>query len=148
MRVPRLALFAAFALLAPAPLAPSAPVAPLAPIAVERRTPTLLSEIQAIKAIDNHAHVVRPVPDDGDYDALPFSVLHPPPPGTEGGPLRLRGDAPGYVRAWKALFAYPFNDAAGPHLKAAAALKQKATAARGARYPARVLHTTDVESAQ
>jgi len=112
---------------------------------VERQTPPLLSEIQAIKAIDNHAHVVRPVPDDGDYDALPFSLLDPPPPGTEGGPLRLRGDAPGFVRAWKALFAYPFDDAAGPHLKAAAALKQKAIAARGAGYPAWVLDQQGVD---
>jgi len=151
MRVPRsvlFALFAPFALLAPAPLVPSAPLAPLAPGAVQRQTPlgaSLLTEIQAIKAIDNHAHVVRPVPDDHDYDALPFSLLDPPPPGTEGGPLKLRGDAPGFVRAWKALFAYPYDDATGAHLKQAAALKQKAMAAHGAAYPAWVLDKQGVE---
>src|SRR6187401_3211830 len=151
MRVPRLALFALFApfaLLTPAPLVPSAPLAPLAPGAVQRQTPlgaSLLTEIQAIKAIDNHAHVVRPVPDDHDYDALPFSLLDPPPPGTEGGPLKLRGDAPGFVRAWKALFAYPYDDATGAHLKQAAALKQKAMAAHGAAYPAWVLDKQGVE---
>src|SRR4051812_46364443 len=80
LRVPRPALLAPIALLALAPLAPPAPLAPLAPLALAplaRPAPlaplapltlapsaplapapsALLSEIRAIKAVDNHAHV-------------------------------------------------------------------------------------------
>jgi hypothetical protein len=43
--------------------------------------PAILREVRAIRAIDNHAYVVRPVPGDHDYDALPFELLDPPPAG-------------------------------------------------------------------
>src|SRR5437879_6231205 len=43
--------------------------------------PALVTEIAGIKAIDNHAHPVRPVapgePADTDYDALPVESLEP-----------------------------------------------------------------------
>src|SRR5438034_2648423 len=39
----------------------------------------LLADIEAIKAIDNHAHVMRPVPDDRGFDALPLDALDPSP---------------------------------------------------------------------
>jgi hypothetical protein len=49
--------------------------------------PALLREIQSIRAIDNHAHVVRPVAGDADYDALPFALLDPPPAGVIPAPV-------------------------------------------------------------
>jgi hypothetical protein len=101
--------------------------------------PSLLSEIRAIKAIDNHAHVVRPVDDDHDYDALPFALLDPPPPGTIGSPLRLRPDAPAFVRAWKAIFGYRYDDTSPAHLKELAAARLRIRQSMGARYPAWVL---------
>jgi uncharacterized protein len=63
----------------------------------------LLRELRAIRAIDNHAHVVRPVADDHDYDALPFSLLDPPPAGVNPAPGLLRPEYPWFGRAKRAL---------------------------------------------
>lgn len=107
--------------------------------------PALLRELLAIRAIDNHAHVVRPVADDADYDALPFALLDPPPPGAPGAPVNMRPDHPQFVRAWKALYGYPHADASPAHVKDAVALKQKAIAQRGASYPAWVLDRQGID---
>jgi len=108
-------------------------------------TPDLIGQIRAIRAIDNHAHVTRPVTGDAEYDALPFSLLDPSPPGVESSPMPLRADNPMFVQAWKALFAYPYADASAAHLKDAVALKQKAIAQRGASYPTWVLDQEGVD---
>ncbi len=63
----------------------------------------LLRELRAIKAIDNHAHVMRPVADDTEYDALPFSLLEPPPEGTMAAPAPLRPENPMFARATQGL---------------------------------------------
>ena len=107
--------------------------------------PALLREIRAIRAIDNHAHVVRPVADDREYDALPFELLDPPPAGSIPAPVNLRPENPAFVRAWKALFLYPHADGSPAHAKDALALKQKAMKARGAAYPAWVLDQQGIE---
>ena len=96
--------------------------------------PALLQTIMGIKAIDNHAHVVRPVAGDTGYDALPLDPLEPSTP-----PLPLRDDNPMFARAWRALFAYPFEDAAPAHLEKLAQLKRDALAAKRDAYPAWVL---------
>jgi uncharacterized protein len=101
----------------------------------------LLADITAIKAIDNHAHVMRPVADDRGFDALPLDALDPSPL-----PVYLRDDNPMFVRAWKALFAYPYDDASDAHAREAAALKQKAMAEHGAAYPAWVLDKLGFET--
>jgi hypothetical protein len=45
-----------------------------------RVDPQLASEIEKIKAIDNHAHPVRPGnPPDNDFDALPVDHMEPYP---------------------------------------------------------------------
>lgn len=55
-----------------------------------RVDPQLASEIAKIKAIDNHAHPVRPgTPADNDFDALPVEHLEPYPE-----PIRTRLDSP------------------------------------------------------
>ena len=52
--------------------------------------PQLASEIAKIKAIDNHAHPVRPgLPADTDFDALPVDHMEPYPE-----PVRTRPDSP------------------------------------------------------
>jgi uncharacterized protein len=65
--------------------------------------PQLADEIARIKAIDNHAHPVRPVASgeapDKDYDALPVESLEP-----ESDPVFLRPNAPAFVSAHQALF--------------------------------------------
>src|SRR4029450_13711396 len=54
-------------------------------------------------------------------------------------PANLRLDSSAFVRAWKALYAYPFADATPDHLKRVLALKEKAIKQRGAAYPGCVL---------
>ena len=60
--------------------------------------PQLLSEIESIPAIDNHAHPVRPSgagqAPDRDYDALPVDNLE-----AQSDPIRLRPSAPEFVEA-------------------------------------------------
>jgi hypothetical protein len=55
-----------------------------------RVDPQLASEIEKIKAVDNHAHPVRPGnPPDNDFDALPVDHMDPYPD-----PVRSRLDSP------------------------------------------------------
>ena len=68
-----------------------------------RVDPQLASVIAGIKAIDNHAHPVRPTlsgekPDD-EYDALPVESLE-----AESDPVRERPGSPELVEAHRALF--------------------------------------------
>jgi predicted TIM-barrel fold metal-dependent hydrolase len=139
------ALSARLKLAAPLALALLAPLAPSARQARPAPDSALLRELLAIRAIDNHAHVVRPVPDDRDYDALPFSLLDPPPAGALPGPAYLRPDYPMFVRAWKALYGYPHMDASAAHLKEVPALKQRAMKEHGAAYPAWVLDRQGID---
>ena len=60
-----------------------------------RIDPQLSSEIAKIKAIDNHAHPVRPGnPPDTDFDALPVDHMEPYPE-----PIRTHTDSPIAVEA-------------------------------------------------
>src|SRR5258708_2145153 len=65
--------------------------------------PEISSALAQIKAIDNHAHPVRPtlageIPDIG-YDALPVDSLE-----ASSDPVRLRPGRPEYAEAAKAIF--------------------------------------------
>jgi uncharacterized protein len=67
------------------------------------REPSILDDINQIKAIDNHAHPVRPTApgekaDDG-YDALPVETLEP-----QSDPVRDRPGSPDILAAHKAIF--------------------------------------------
>jgi uncharacterized protein len=77
--------------------------------------PQLSAEIAKIKAIDNHAHPVRPVFDgkdkDTEFDALPVDVMEPY---TE--PVRTREGSPLVIEAWRQLFGYGYNDRAAEHV--------------------------------
>jgi hypothetical protein len=145
VRTPLFALSAALALFAVAPLARSSRFGLPVARAQSGVDPGLLHEIQSIRAIDNHAHVVRPVADDHEYDALPFELLDPLPHGAMPGPVSMRADNPAFVHAWKALFGYAYDDASAVHLKDAVVLKQRAIAQRQAAYPAWVLDKQGVE---
>jgi hypothetical protein len=64
--------------------------------------PEIWSEIQQIRAIDNHAHPVRVVqngPADREFDALPVDHLEP-----SSDPLNMRPNAPVVLEAAKALY--------------------------------------------
>jgi hypothetical protein len=137
-------LLASLALALPAPF-------PLSALALQHSSAPsapaqgLRSEIFAIRAIDNHAHVTRPVDGDTDYDALPFALLDPGPPDVPSSPVNLRNEYPPFVQAWRALFGYPFSDATPAHLARAMELKKRAIARHGAAYPAWVLDQQGIE---
>jgi predicted TIM-barrel fold metal-dependent hydrolase len=105
--------FAALLFLAFSPFAAAQP----------RVDPQLAAEIATIKAIDNHAHPVRPVfADDKDteYDALPVEVMDPY---TE--PVRTREGSPLVLQAWKQLFGYRYDDRAPEHVRELQARKKQ-----------------------
>src|SRR3984957_3880942 len=69
----------------------------------DRVDPQLAAGIAGIKAIDNHAHPVRPTlngekPDD-EYDALPVESLE-----AESDPIRDRPGSPELIEAHRAMF--------------------------------------------
>src|SRR5436190_1868888 len=75
----------------------------------------LLFEVNRIRAIDNHAHPVALLSSGGvdrEFDALPVDNMEP-----ASDPLQLRPDDPGIIEAWRALWNYPYNDAAPEHIK-------------------------------
>ncbi len=65
--------------------------------------PQLASEIEAIRAVDDHAHpmrVVSPGEKDSEFDALPVEMMEP----YDTAPLRMRPNSPEYETASRALF--------------------------------------------
>lgn len=106
--------------------------------------PQLLSEIQKIKAIDNHSHppkVVAPGEKDDEFDALPCDPLEPNDPTTIGRP-----DNPQFLASWKALYHYRYNDLAPEHLKELMAAKQKVMQEQGDNFPNWVLDHLGIET--
>ena len=115
-----------------------------AAIAQATADPSLLNEINKIKAIDNHTHVTRVVSageEDHEYDALPFELL-------EAFPLmvRLRPDNLEYTAAWRALFGYKYSDMSEAHVRELAEVKRRVMRERGDGYPAWVLDQLGIET--
>jgi predicted TIM-barrel fold metal-dependent hydrolase len=105
---------------------------------------TLVAYIASIRAIDNHAHPMRPVqagaPADTEFDALPLDRIPPFPL-----PWRLRTDNPEWRVAEAALFDIPntgSDDAFRSRLHTRRAQELKA---RGENYPAWVLDRAGID---
>jgi len=104
----------------------------------------LLSEIQKIKAIDNHTHVLKVVAageQDTEFDALPCDPLEP-----SGAPTMTRPDNPAFLKAWKALYNYPYDDAAPQHLRELNAAKEKVKGEQGEHFPTWVLDRLGIQT--
>ncbi len=107
--------------------------------------PTLLREINQIKAVDNHSH--PPALDgpkgekDDDFDALPCDPLEP----TDAG-LMFREDNPVYIKAWQAMFGYKYNDFKPEHVKELIAAKERVKQREGENYPNWVLDQLGIET--
>jgi predicted TIM-barrel fold metal-dependent hydrolase len=86
--------------------------------------PGLAAEIAGIKAIDNHAHAVRNVPGDREFDALPVDNME-----AQSDPVAMRPGAP------------LLREAAEVFKNKAAMMKEK-----GEQYPAWVLDQVGVET--
>src|SRR5215471_11566433 len=86
--------------------------------------PDIAAEVDAIRAIDNHAHPVRVMeageqPDRG-FDALPVDNMEP-----QSDPVNLRPDAPAILAAWRALWGYAQPDLRPVHLRDGRQSKQR-----------------------
>lgn len=100
--------------------------------------PQLAAEIGRIRAIDHHAHPVSLDEHDRDFDALPVDNMEP-----SWDPVSMRPGERGIIDAWRALWAYPYQD---PQHKAdLQAGRKRMLQGKGAGYPAWVLDQMSVE---
>ena len=105
----------------------------------------LVVEISKIKAIDNHAHPLKYIaegekPDD-EYDALPLEAIEAFPL-----PLRLSPTNPEFIRAWRDLYGYAYNDMSEAHVAELLKIKQRVMLERGDKFPAWVLDQLNIET--
>lgn len=106
--------------------------------------PQLLSEIQKIKAIDNHSHpprLVAPNETDDEFDALPCDPLEPSDP-----PTANRPDNPQYLAAWKSLWGYKYDDKTESHIRELLTTKARIRHEQGDNYLNWVLDQLGIES--
>jgi uncharacterized protein len=105
--------------------------------------PSLLAEIEKIKAVDNHTHISKVVDDgetDRDFDALPCDII-------EGGAetLAARADYPQFIEAWRSLYGYKYDDRSREHVKELIAAREKVMREQGDNFPAWVLDRLNIE---
>lgn len=106
--------------------------------------PSLVAEINRIRAIDNHAHVPRVVGEhekaDDEFDALPC------PTEPDAVPFaRALPDNPEYVAAWRALYGYGYDDASEAHVRELLERKRRVMREQGDNYPAWVLDKLGID---
>ncbi len=99
--------------------------------------PDLLSEINKIRAVDNHTHVSKVLAAgevDDDFDALPCNIL-------EGGPdpTMARLDNPQFLEAWQKLYGYKYSDRDPAHVRELIASREKVMGDQGDNFPSWVL---------
>jgi len=109
--------------------------------------PGLLAEISAVRAVDNHAHVMSVAGEGGkedeEYDAIPCAGLEfvSPPP------LRLRPDNPVYTGAWRELYGYRHGASmSAGHVRELLEAKRRVMREQGDNYPAWVLDRLNIET--
>ncbi len=100
-------------------------------VSAQQIDPQLMSYIDSIQAIDNHAHVVAPdFAHDVNYDALRCEIL---PPGTALAPANTRF-GPDVQGAWKALYGVSAESDSPENLKKVEAGQAEARQREGAGY--------------
>jgi predicted TIM-barrel fold metal-dependent hydrolase len=106
--------------------------------------PALLSEINRIRAVDNHAHVPKVVAEgeraDEEFDALPC----PPEPDAVAFARALPSN-PEFVAAWRALYGYDHSDMGEAHVRELVERKRRVRRDEGDRYPAWVLDKLGID---
>jgi predicted TIM-barrel fold metal-dependent hydrolase len=105
--------------------------------------PELLSQINQIKAVDNHTHVsklVEPGEVDDDFDALPCNILEPGPD-----PTLARIANPRFLEAWQKLYGYKYQDRDPSHVRELVTAREKVMREQGDHFPAWVLDQLGTE---
>jgi predicted TIM-barrel fold metal-dependent hydrolase len=104
----------------------------------------LSAYINAIKAVDAHAHPLRYVPPgapaDSEFDALPLDKLPP-----FQVPIGLRPEHPQYREAQHALFGTSLTDTGAAYAKALESARNAVTKAQGDKYPVWALDHAGIE---
>ena len=77
---------------------------------------------------------------DRDFDALPVDNMEP-----QSDPVYMRPGAPGVIDAWRALWAYPYQDRTPEHQRELGAGRERVMHEKGDQYPAWVLDQMGVE---
>jgi hypothetical protein len=106
--------------------------------------PYLLSEINKIRAVDNHTHVPKVVgagEKDDEYDALPCGGYVEP----SDDPGMARPDNPLFMQAWQKLYGYRFTDKSSEHVQELLASKQSVKQKQGDKFPIWVLDQLGTE---
>jgi len=113
--------------------------------AQSKADPSLLAEINKIKAIDNHAHPLKYVAEgekaDDEYDALPLDVMEPFPL-----PVRLNPANAEFIHAWHDLYGYRHEDMSDAHMRELMGAKQRALKEHGEGFPAWILDQLNIET--
>ena len=100
----------------------------------------LVEFISQIKAVDNHTHVNSMAADDVDSDALPLDGLPP-----FSLPVRVRPDSLEWIRAYRALYGYRYDDLDSAHLSELRSTVQRIRNERSAAFPEWVLDQTGTD---
>ena len=107
--------------------------------------PQLLTAVEKIKAVDNHAHPLRYVPPgqkpDDEFDALPLDAIGPIPL-----PVRLNPGNLEFVEAWRDLYGYKHDDMSEAHMRDLLQTKQRIAAEQGDRFPVWALDQLGIET--
>src|SRR5207245_601567 len=106
-------------------------------------SPEILSEVNRIHAIDNHAHPVRFVSggeQDREFDALPVDNMEP-----SSDPVQLRPNDPGTLQAWRMLWNYPYNDMDAAHIREWKQHKERERRQKTDDYPSWILDRVGIE---
>ncbi|MCA1630446.1 MAG: amidohydrolase family protein [Acidobacteria bacterium] len=106
--------------------------------------PSLLAEINRIRAVDNHAHVPKVVGEgeraDEEFDALPC-----PPERDAVVFARALPTNPEFVAAWRSLYGYDHSDMSEAHVGELVEKKRRVRREQGDNYPAWVLDKLGID---
>ncbi|MEJ7811973.1 MAG: hypothetical protein WKG32_16290 [Gemmatimonadaceae bacterium] len=137
--VAHVAAFPALACFALAALAPGTRAAAQTPV-----DSALAAYIAAIRAVDSHAHPMRPIapgaPADSEFDALPLDAI---PPFLL--PWRLRVENPEWRTAQRALYGFAAADTGAAFREALKEATGRVAREQGERFPEWVLDQTGIE---
>src|SRR5690349_3656818 len=112
--------------------------------AAQSADPALLTEINKIKAVDNHTHVPRLVgagEKDDEYDALPCSGYVEP----SDDPVMARPENPLFLEAWQKIYGYKYSDRSPAHVAELLESKRRIRTEQGDRYPQWVLDQLSIQ---
>ncbi len=105
--------------------------------------PQILAEVNRIRAVDNHTHVMKvvdPGEKDDDFDALPCDPLE-----ASETPFMAIPQNPKFLEAWQTLYGYKYNDRDPGRVQELLAAKRQIQQQQGDNYPEWVLDKLNIE---